>query len=82
MPGKAEGMPVLSGRREAALTVLERAATLLHPPPPKGSLQEEKEENVLQLLCFGGPGKHLATSGKGRSYTPTPPSKHHPVLSA
>lgn len=32
------------GGGEAALTVLERAAPLLHPLPPEGSLREEEEE--------------------------------------
>lgn len=53
---------------EAALTVLERAAPLLHPLPPEGSLREEEEEEESlppprgNLTATAGPHNHTTTT--------------------
>lgn len=63
--------------REAALTVLEGATTLLHPLPPEGSLQEEEEEQTLQ------PWEAPSSFGKGTGAAArqTPPCSFALVLS-
>lgn len=65
------------GLGPGALTVLERATTLLHPLPPEGSLQGQR-----RACCGYHTSEALGKLFQEKGELPVPVSPHHPAFSA